>query len=226
VVALKSPVVEHSTTSAHKRGVRRSLALGLLFGLCALAGCGGTTTTVTQSSVPAQPSGAKQKSATFPKPKVKFCTLLETQPVCEFAGVLLQYAPRDGTLQIKGLTANLVDVRATSKYLVVTLKITNTSTSPEKFAQPGALKTVLAAGGEVYKEAADAEKNEPDSFVSKSQPIQPGASQTATVSFAVPHQVATNVINQTEGGLFIGSFGVTLANGVIKNTGLLALKTQ
>jgi len=226
VVALKSLAVEQQPTSVKKRGVRPCLAVGLLASLCVLAGCGGSKATVTQSSVPAQPSGSTETTKTFPTPKIKFCALLQTEPLCEFAGVLVHYAPRDGTLHLKNLTANLVGVRAEGKYLVVTLKITNSSTSPRTFAQPGALKTVLAAGGEVYKEALDAEKTEPDSFISKRDPIQPGASQTATVSFAVPRNTATNVVNQTQGGLFIGSFGVSLVNGVIKNTGLLALKTH
>jgi hypothetical protein len=211
-------------------------AVGLAVGLCVLAGCGGTKTIVkTVTQPPAGTSATSSgKSATSPGVGplgVKFCQLLRTAPVCEYHAELVHHAQRAGALRLKTLTAKLVGVRAAratkGEYLIITLNITNNSTSPKTFGHAGADPTTLVAGGQYRKEALNAERNDPNSFITKNEPIQPGASKTADVIFDVPPSVATNVMNQADGGLFTGNFGADFSKGLPPSgLGLLSLATK
>jgi hypothetical protein len=143
----------------------------------------------------------------------------------------VNYTPRQETLHLKTLTAKLVGVRAapvtaSREYLIVTLNIKNDSTSAHTFAASGTKQTFLVAGGKEHDEAVNPEKNDPNSFVTKNEPIQPGASKTADVIFAVPPSVAAKVMAQTDGGLFIGNLGDDLSKHLRSRVGLIALATQ
>ena len=209
--------------------MRTYTAVGLLLGLCLVGGCGGTTVkTVTQP--PARANAATQPPPVLP-PAQKICKLLQPARVCKFLGRPVNYTPRQETLQLKTLTAKLVGVRAapvtaSREYLIATLNIKNDSTSPHTFGSSGTTQTFLVAGGKEHNEAVNAEKNDPNSFVTKNEPIQPGASKTADVIFAVPPSVATKVIAQKDGGLFIGNLGDDLSKHLRSRVGLIALMTQ
>jgi hypothetical protein len=143
----------------------------------------------------------------------------------------VNYTPRQETLQLKTLTAKLVGVRAapvtaSRSYLIVTLNIKNDSTSPHTFAASANTQTFLVAGGKEHNEAVNAEKNDPNSFATKNEPIQPGASKTADLIFPVPPSVAANVMAQKQGGLFIGNLGDDLSTHLRSRVGLISLATQ
>jgi hypothetical protein len=219
--------------------MRIGSAAWLVLGLCILAGCGSTKVIVKTESGPqaativttsgASPPGAGS-SGLGPLGE-RFCQLLRTEPVCEYNGELTQHAQRAEALRLKTLTAKLVGVRAArsprGEYLIITLKIRNDTSSPKTFGHPGADPTDLVAGGEYRKEALNAETNDPNSFITKNEPIQPGASTTADVIFDVPRSVAAGVMNQTDGGLFIANFGSDFSKHLpASGLGLISVATK
>jgi hypothetical protein len=139
---------------------------------------------------------------------------------------MVRYTPRQETLHIKTLSAKLLGVRTDGKYLIVKLNIKNNLTRPATFAHGPTTQTFLVAGGAELQEAFNAERNDPNSFVTNNEPIQPGGSKTADVIFAVSPQVASRVMSEQDGGLFIGNFGDDLSTHLRSGVGLIALKTH
>lgn len=82
-------------------------------------------------------------------------------------------------------------------FLVCSVTITNTSSGPQTF-DPEADRSALALPNSHYSESFDAENTaDPNSFVSQSDPIQPGESATGDLIYDMPPNLATSVANGT-----------------------------
>jgi hypothetical protein len=216
---------------------RTNSAVGLLLGLCVVVGCGSTKVIIKTVT---EPNGPTQTGAGSSANAITHCRLVQTAPLCHYARQTVRHAQRQETLNLKTLSAKLIGVRAAhslshgsnhtstarGEYLIITLNITNNLTSRETFARAGAIQTILVAGAHYHGEAFNAEKTDPNSFITRNGPIEPRASEAADIIFDVPRVAATTVMNETDGGLFIGNFGDDLSRGLPPGAGLLALKTH
>jgi hypothetical protein len=94
----------------------------------------------------------------------------------------------------------------------VTIAVTNTTTSPQTFDEGSSTsQAALQIGKNTYSVSFDAENtNDPSSFVTNDNPIQPGETRTGNADFDVPTSAAQRVYKH--GGLFVTDFGETLNN--------------
>lgn len=127
----------------------------------------------------------------------------------------------DDTLELETLTASVNSVstasevgdrfiteRPSGEYLVVNLAVTNRTNSPKDFS-PYQEQAVLEVRNKLYKEDFNAE-NTPStgSFLWKGEAIGPDISQSGTVIFDVPPEVADEVMSDnTDAGINILEFG-------------------
>jgi len=105
-------------------------------------------------------------------------------------------------------TGGTISATANGEYLIVTLKVTNNTDSPETFDGISSHETELVADGKDFTEAFKAENQaDQQSFISQSEAIQPGESATGDVVFDVPPAIAAKVLSGQKGGLAILNFG-------------------
>jgi Domain of unknown function (DUF4352) len=119
-----------------------------------------------------------------------------------------------------GFTANAKGV-----YLIVSLTVTNTTSSVQTFDDVSANQTVLEVGGSTYTEAFEAENtNDPQSFITNNSGIQSGLSQTGDVIFDLPPSKAAQATKDSRSGLFVGNFGDDLSQGLSNGIGFITLQ--
>jgi Domain of unknown function (DUF4352) len=101
-----------------------------------------------------------------------------------------------------GFTAN-----AHGTFVIVTIAVTNTTSSPQAFDEGSSTSQAeLVIGKNTYSVSFDAENtNDPNSFVTNSNDIQPGETRTGTVDFDVPSSSAKRVYDH--GALIVTDFG-------------------
>jgi hypothetical protein len=211
-------------------------AMALALGLCVLAGCGGNTVvkTVTQSQASRSQAGVTgAPTGTVPPAPygLKECRLLRTEKKCLFTHEVTIHVQRHEALRLKTLTAKLVGVRTAAlgkgEDLIVTLNVKNDTTSPKQFGRAGAAPTMVVAGNQFREEALNSEREDPNSFISQNEPIQPHASKTADVIFVVPRSVAKEVMQQLDGAVFIGNFGSSFTKNFPQTgLGLISVATK
>jgi hypothetical protein len=127
----------------------------------------------------------------------------------------------DQTLRLKTLDARVEGIttadtigprylqeKASGIFVTIELAITNQTSSPKdlSFADEVA---VLEVNGNSYTEDFDAEnQSDQKSFISQSEPIQPGVTQVGHVIYDVPPEIAENVLSDnTNGAILIPEFG-------------------
>jgi hypothetical protein len=83
-------------------------------------------------------------------------------------------------------------MRTAHLFVIVTIAVTNTSTSPQTFDEGTTTSQgELLIGKNTYSVSFDAENtNEPNSFETNNNPIQPGETRTGTIDFDVPTNAA------------------------------------
>jgi hypothetical protein len=101
-----------------------------------------------------------------------------------------------------GFTAN-----ARGTFVVVTIAVTNATTSPQTFDEGSSTSQgSLEIGKNSYSVSFDAENtNDPNSFVTNDNAIQPGETRTGTIDFDVPSSAARQAYEH--GALFVVDFG-------------------
>ena len=104
-----------------------------------------------------------------------------------------------------GFTAN-----AHGTFVIVTIAVTNATNSPQTFDEGSATSQAeLVIGKNTYSVSFDAENtNDPNSFETNNNDIQPGETRTGTVDFDVPSSAARQV--NEHGALIVTDFGETL----------------
>jgi hypothetical protein len=148
---------------------------------------------------------------------------------CTHAGITWTIVDEFHTLNLKTLSAKLIDVRTTKSlasttaastangdFLVATVTLTNKLAAPQTFDSAATQQAGLILDGAVFKEATDAE-NEADAtscLKLHSSPIQPGASLTCDVIFDVPTSAAADLGKHGSGDLYLVNFGSDLAGSV------------
>jgi hypothetical protein len=202
----------------------------------ALAGCGGSTKTVTvATSAPptttttTTSSSATTTTASGPPPCADAVKSTNVRPVvCSTPnGEFTKLATENYPIRLKTLTGEFVSARTASSlsdstgvntatangtFLIISVKITNNTTSPQTVESIGGNAFSLSTIGtnaKQYTESFKAE-NGPDqnSFVSQnSAPIQPDASQTADAVFDVPPP-GLAAMRAHGAALAFGDFGV------------------
>jgi hypothetical protein len=213
----------------------------------ALAGCGGATKTVVQTvSVARTPTSASTTSstaATASTPSGPPTCASVFQPsdirpvVCSFqTGSFVKGATENYPIRLKTLTAQFVAARtassvadssgaatatATGTFLIITLRISNNSSTPqtvESIGNSAAELFTLGSDSKQYSESFAAENQaDEQSFVSQnSTPIQPDASQTGDVVFDLPPSALASV-RAHGAGLLLGDFGVDLSSAGASN---------
>lgn len=136
-------------------------------------------------------------------------------------GVTLILANRGSTAHLKTLSAKVVNVDTTDsisngsgftanahgKFVVVTIAVTNTTHSPQTFDEGSTTSQgQLQIGNNTYSVSFDAENtNDPNSFVTNNNDIQPGETRVGTIDFDVPPSAAAQVYKH--GALLLVDFG-------------------
>jgi hypothetical protein len=225
------------------------VALGGLLSLVA-AGCGGSTKTVTQKVVDTVTAPAAATTATSSAPITTStsvttpsgppsCTAVAFKTAhCTLGGVSFTVAHGTQTLRLKTLALNITGVRTTStvannsisatakgEFLIVTISVTNKTTSPETFDGGGfQQQSELELDGASYTESFHAENQaDAQSFITNNSPIQPGESATGDLVFDVPPAEAAKATTDSRDVLIIGNFGDDLSQQQPSKLGLIAL---
>jgi len=220
---------------------RRTCLIAALAAL-GIAGCGGSTKTVTVPTpartvtIPAAPQQAATQTTTAASPTE--CRLALTLPnvsQCSSDGVTAALAHGTGVLHLKTLDAQVVAVRketsisngagisATARgvFVIVALKVTNTSASPQNFDGIASNQTLLDLNGDSYSEALDAENQaDQQSFLSQGDTIQPGESLTGDLIYDVPPDRASNITTSPYNAVLVDDFGTNMNTTV---SGLISL---
>lgn len=164
---------------------------------------------------------------------------LQTAKTCDLSGTSIRIVHGSALLRLKTLKVHVASVHTTSNvsagsgfsstakgiYLIVTLTVTNTSNSPQTFDDVSANQTSLNLNGTSYGEAFDAENtNDPNSFITNNNGIQPGESQTGDVIFDIPPRKAAEAMSGDRSGLFVGNFGDDLSQSLPSGIGFITLK--
>jgi hypothetical protein len=116
------------------------------------------------------------------------------------------------TVKLKTLTARLNGIRvvdsvstddgyisetASGKFVILSVTITNRTSSPQVFEGSGNASASLAIDSGVYSQDFDASNQaDPASFVSQDDPIQPGGSKTGDLIFDLPSKRVPKVYTQ------------------------------
>jgi hypothetical protein len=171
----------------------RKLAILALLAAVA-AGCGGSGKE--QSTIPLQLS----KLPSSPGCKRSGISTRAARPgTCTAGGTKFTVADRTGSLRLNGYTARLSGIRQASnlgsraaanftpdgKFVVATLRVTNSGSKPLQFDRAANLGFLLAGGTE-YQEVPGAEKELHDSFSAHGPTIKPGGVGTGTIVFDPP----------------------------------------
>jgi Domain of unknown function (DUF4352) len=223
---------------------RQLCAVGLAGAALFITGCGSSgktiTKTVTVASAPV--TITKTVSASAPVSNSSGsggtsgskCAIASLAKVpngfkCTSDGVPLVFAHQGAPIHLKSLTAHLngtstatslsdqvSTVTAQGEFVLISLTIANTTTSPQTFANPGTEPTALYIGKDQYSEDFDAE-NGPDqhSCVALDEsPTQPGASLTCDVVYDVPTAAVKTA--ETDGyKLFVVNYGDDLSSNAV-----------
>jgi hypothetical protein len=98
--------------------------------------------------------------------------------------------------------------RASGIFLTIALAITNQTSSPKDLSFKDQI-AVLEVNGNSYTQDFDAEnQSDQRSFISQSEPIQPGITQVGHVIYDVPPEIAENVLrDDTNAAILIPEFG-------------------
>jgi hypothetical protein len=226
-----------------------STRLAALFAVAVIGGCGGSTKTVVQT-VTAPPSSASSttssttsSSTTSTPTGPQSCTVLlresDIRPaVCDLGnGTFFKAATENHPLKLKSLTVEFLGAHtatsvgdssgaasatANGTFEIITLRVTNNSSSPQTVESVGSnafsLET-LASNSKTYTESFVAENQaDQNSFVSQSStPIQPDASQTGDVVFDLPARALAS-IRRGGAGILFGEFGTDLTSSSASNS--------
>lgn len=136
-------------------------------------------------------------------------------------GTTFIFGNRGSTVRLKTMKVSIVNVGTTQSvssgsgftanargtFVIATIAVTNTTTSPQTFDEGSATSQgQLEIGKNSYSVSFDAENtNDPNSFVTNSNDIQPGETRTGTIDFDVPSSAAPQVYKH--GALVITNFG-------------------
>lgn len=219
---------------------RRVFAAGaMLFAAVSLSACGGSTKTVTVSAAPvtvasstttATGAGATSTATSATPPSgpqpCSQSTHFKSGLKCTENGNTLTFVHQGDTLRLKTLTAQVTDVHTTTSlansissvtakgaFVIITLNITNKTSTPETIATPGNQQTVLVGHKAQYSEDFDAE-NGPDQNSCINQngtSLQPGASQSCDVVYDIPTPAVTRARTHRF-GLLVGNFGADFSS--------------
>ena len=201
----------------------------LLAGALAAAGCGGKAkTTTTHAPAPT----ASTPTPTTTTAGAADCNTLGINPTgmregtCTHAGITYVIVDRDHTLKLHTLSASVDTVQAVSalggspppnaqtKFVVVSITITNHLALPQTVNKSGTQQVGLILDGTVYKEAVSAEKaSDPSSCASQHGTFSQGGSVTCDVVFEVPGQSAGDLGKHGRADLYVVDFGSDLAGG-------------
>jgi hypothetical protein len=198
------------------------------------------TTSTAQTSTASTSSTATTRAATpsGPPPCRQVTSRHDVKPkVCVTpAGSYLKIATDNHPISLKTLTLQFLGARtspsvstgsggvsatANGTFLIVTLKVTNDSNTPQTVESIGGSTfqlSTLTTNSKSYSESFAAENQaDQQSFVSQSTtPVQPGASQTGDVVFDLPGSgLAT--IRKTGASLLFGNFGSDLSTASASN---------
>lgn len=216
----------------------RVLAVGLLAATAlGLAACGGgaETKTVIKTVAATTPDSATTETTSSEPPSCEELADSGGEGLCvEEGGSRVKIANRDTTLVLPELSARYLGYRtaktltssvdtqtAEGRFVIIRVRITNKTSSPEVFKD--AKSTALHLGGARYTTHFDAENMPGDSFVWNDDPIQPGNSRTGTIIFDVPARRVAKM--EEDGNLLIAQFsdkardGSTMALGLIRTYG-------
>lgn len=209
-----------------KRAVATSVAA-----LTMLGGCGGSTKTVVETVTASSPATASPTTTTA---TTTTATAANTGPPdcssvsartyvgkCTHGGVTLILANRGSPVHLKTLTVMVVNVdtpqtissgsgftaNANGTFVQVTIAVTNTTHAPQTFDEGSSTSQgSLEIGNNTYSVSFDAENtNDPNSFVTNNNAIQPGETRTGTIDFDVPSSAAAQA--SQHGALLITDFG-------------------
>lgn len=137
------------------------------------------------------------------------------------AGSEFKVAYLDQTLSMETLDAHVEGIttadtvgprylqeKANGIFLTVALAITNKQNNPIDLSFKQNIAT-LEVNGNTYTENFDAEnQSDQKSFMSQSEPIQPGVTQVGHLIYDVPPEIADNVLSpKTDAGILIPEFG-------------------
>jgi hypothetical protein len=200
-----------------------ALVLGLAATLVVVAGCGGATVTVTvpgtTTSSRATITTAEAATTTTAAASPNSCDALGInaeqlqEGKCHYGRYLITVVNRADTLRLRELTVKFLGVktahyltsdmgttRAKGIYEIFTVRVLNKLHSPVSF-DSSQDQTALVIGKNEYSENFDAENgNDQNSFMWKSNDIQPGESQTGDLVFDVPNRAAALIAQDSRQG--------------------------
>jgi hypothetical protein len=205
-----------------------SIIASVAFAALAVVACGGSTKTVVETvtaattSVPTTASVPTTTTSANAGPPD--CTTVNPHAFvgkCTNNGVTLDLVNRGSTAHLKTMNARVVNVNttqsvsngpgftanATGTFVIVTIAVTNTTSSPQTFDEgtstsQGELEIVK----NTYSVSFDAENgDDPRSFLTNNNAIQPGETRTGTIDFDVPTNAAQQVYRH--GALVVANFG-------------------
>jgi Domain of unknown function (DUF4352) len=169
--------------------------LGILALLVAVAaGCGGSGKQ--ENTIPLQLSKLPRSTTCVKK---GISTRAGRAGTCVARGTRITVANRNGELAMKGYSVRLVGLRRAKnlgsrassnftpdgKFVVATLRVTNSGSKPLRFDRAANLGYLLAGGTE-YQEVPGAENEVRDSFPVHGPTIDPGKSASGTLVFDPP----------------------------------------
>ena len=235
----REPTLQVLRTSS----VKIASSMAALAAILALTACGGSTKTVVQTvtataststAAPAANTSSTSTTSTSssgPQPCAAVLRFQDIKPtVCAFSnGIYLKAATENYPIKLKTLTVQFVGARSASSvsdssgvasatangtFEIITLRVTNNSSTPQTVESVGANSFVLetlARGSKTYSESFQAENGaDQNSFVTNnSAPIQPDGSQTGDVVFDLPASGLAS-IRSSGAALLFGDFGTDL----------------
>lgn len=182
----------------------RSLATLALLLAATAAGCGGSGKTTPTATIPLQLSGIPHshscdKSGISTRGAAGTCMAGPTKIIVADKGDSLHM--KEFAVQVIGIrtTAHLGNRAASNfgrntKFVVVTLRVTNSGSKAQPFDETSQLAFLLVDGKE-YAEVQGAEAELASSFYNTTRAVKPGGSATGTVVFDPPQKHAAHAGN-------------------------------